>query len=86
MRHVTILPSESHVYIDGISRIVDLSTVDSSIHAIQWSVTNNSGEVEFVNDAYAPAAEYRPNQAIASFAPYQRYVDAWNAVAAKPVG
>jgi hypothetical protein len=79
MKHVTILPFEGHVYVDGVSQNVELTGFDPAIRAIQWSEINQTGEIEFVNDPYAPPEKYRPNQVITSLGPYQRYVDAWNA-------
>jgi hypothetical protein len=78
MKQVTILPHESHVYVDGICQTVDLSGLDPAIHAVQWSEINQSGEIEFVNDPYGPRDRYRPNEAITSMVTYQKYVDAWN--------
>jgi len=82
MQQVTLLPSANHVYVDGVCQIVDLSGMDPSIHAVQWSVTNGTGEIEYVNDIYGPPGSYKPPQPINSIAPYQSYIDAWTAASA----
>lgn len=77
MKHLTLIPSANQVYIDRVNMLVDLSAMDPAIHAVQWSETYQCGEIEFVNDPYAPQDQYKPNQRIESREPYQAYVDAW---------
>ena len=43
---VTIIPSDSVVVIDGlVFNDIDMTSVDSSVHAVQWY--GDSGEIEF---------------------------------------
>jgi hypothetical protein len=75
---VTIIVEEDRVNVEGHSETVDCSSL-GDVHVIQWYGT--SGEVEFFN---APGATIKGNEAITDFAPYQKYLDAWE-VAAKAV-
>jgi hypothetical protein len=78
MKHLTLIPNSNQVYFDGFGLQVDLSDMDQAIHVVQWSETNQYGEIEFVNDPYAPQDQYKPNQGITSCEPYQKYIDAWH--------
>lgn len=47
---VTIIPADGFVSVDGIGFDgIDMSSVESSIHAVQWR--GSSGEIERKNDA-----------------------------------
>ena len=83
MKHLTLIPRDNQVYVDGLCMPVDLSGMDVAIHAVQWSETHQTGEIEFENDPYAPQDRYKPNQRIASREAYEVYVDAWHAAKAK---
>jgi len=41
---VTVIPSDSAVYVDGVSRIVEMPPHDDNWHAIQWD--GERGDVE----------------------------------------
>ena len=58
----------------------DLSSLDSSIHAIQWN--GQWGEIEY-KSVFQDGQITKPhNQVITDVTPYQWAVDAWNAVKA----
>lgn len=78
MKYLTLIPSEGRVYIDRVGLKVDLSDMDPAIHAVQWSETYGRGEIEFINDPYAPPDQYKPNKPIWSREPYQKYIEAWS--------
>ena len=75
---LTIIRDDNSVYIDGISRIIDCSSLDPSIHAIQWN--GQKGMIEYVDsdpfDGKMPAPK-----PITDITSYQYLIDAWNAVA-----
>ena len=71
---VTIIPADGFVSVDGEGYGgLDLSFMDSDIHALQWYETE--GELE-VQDASGRVVENRP---IESLDPYQPALDAWQA-------
>ncbi|NDB59843.1 hypothetical protein EB001_15555 [bacterium] len=75
---LTIIRDDNCVYIDGISRIIDCSSLDPSIHAIQWN--GQKGMIEYVDpdpfDGKMPAPK-----PITDITPYQYLIDAWNTAA-----
>jgi hypothetical protein len=69
---VTIVPGDGFVSIDDEGyNDLELSFMDSNIHALQWYGTE--GELE-IKDARGRIVE---NQEIDSLAPYQPALDAW---------
>ena len=66
---ITIIPSDGHIYVDGKLHVADCSSVDPSIHAVQWY--DDRGEVEFKTID----SERKPNEAIDSLGPFQALVD-----------
>jgi len=48
---ITIIPADGAVGIDGVWRRVDLSNVDSTIHAVQFDTDAARGEIEYRRDA-----------------------------------
>jgi hypothetical protein len=78
---VTIIADDSKVVVEGQLEIVDLSTLDEEIHAVQWYGT--VGEVEYKHDYIENTR--KPNDRITDFSPYQKFVDAWEVEAKKPL-
>jgi hypothetical protein len=74
MARITIIPPDNTVYVDGVARLVDCSSLPAGINAIQW--IGNSGWVEYVNDGLG---EFRPNTKFNDLTPYQGVVDLWHA-------
>jgi hypothetical protein len=74
MNTVTIIPSQNCVLIDGEPGAVNCSTVDPTIHAIQWSETKARGFIEFVDEDITDSFK-EPNQNIDSIAPWQPLID-----------
>jgi hypothetical protein len=75
----TIVVDDNTVIIGGTPHRVDCSPlIADGIHAVQWYET--AGEEEFRTD---PETGRPPNNKITDFAPYQPYVDLWNAAEAK---
>jgi hypothetical protein len=71
---VTIIPVDGFVSVDGEGYgDLDLSFMDSDIHALQWYETEGELEIE---DARGRVIENRP---IDSLEPYQPALDAWQA-------
>jgi hypothetical protein len=71
---VTIIPDDGFVSIDGVGYDgLDLSSIDSSIHAVQWY--GEEGEVEMRNPVTRKLVE---NRGIASLDEFQTALDAWN--------
>ena len=78
---VTIIPSDHFVGVDGIGFDgIDMSSVPTEIHAVQWYDT--WGEVEYENIS-APTEEdpnriIKPqNEIISDLSPYQSVIDLW---------
>jgi hypothetical protein len=71
---LTIIPHTGTVNIDGVSYSdIDLSFMDSSIHAVQWK--NTEGEIERWN----PNNEkILANEEITDIAQFQQAIDLWN--------
>lgn len=75
---VTIIPQDGLVSIDGIGYgELDLSTIDTSIHAVQWYETE--GELE-IKDARGRIIE---NREITSFDEFAFVVPLWEAAKLK---
>lgn len=70
---VTIISDDGYVYIEGQAEIVDLSSLDEDIHAVQWYGTR--GEVEYKTDYIENTR--KPNEIITDIAPYQHLIDLW---------
>ena len=71
---VTIIPTDGYVSVDGLGYAdLDLSSVDPSIHAVQFN--GAAGWIEFVD---APDGTKPANQPIDSIAAFQSAIDAWN--------
>lgn len=68
---VTIIPSDSVVYVDGVARAPINLDFMSDIHAVQWYDT--WGEVERYDENRHPS-----NERIESLTPYQAAIDGWN--------
>ena len=70
---ISIINPDSTVVIDGLGfDSLDLSTISSTTHAIQFDTATSTGHVEY-NDGTA-------NEAITSIAAYQSTIDAWQVV------
>jgi hypothetical protein len=78
MRQFSVVKADNFVVIDGIAKPVDCSSLDPTIHAIQWNEERQKGHIEFVdedpNDGIC-----EPNINIDSIAPYQFLIEAWQA-------
>lgn len=67
---VSIITEDNFVGIDGVFRMVDLSTLEvQQIRAVQWR--GSEGHIEMDDGMNIP---------ITSLTPYQQYIDAWNAL------
>lgn len=76
MQRVTIIPSDGYVAIDGRAfHDLDLSQIDSQIHAMQWY--GMYGEIELAPDVNGQGA----NIEITSLDTFQPALDAWQAAA-----
>lgn len=78
---VTIIASDSTVYVEGQAEKVDCSSLDEEIHAIQWY--DGRGEIEYKMD-YVNNTQ-RMNFTIVDFSPYQHLVDLWMIEAQKEI-
>lgn len=66
---VTIVADDSLVGVDEEFKIIDLSTLNANIHAVQWNET--AGHIEY--------KDYSSNLSITDISPYQSFIDAWTA-------
>ena len=69
---ITIVVSDGIFGVDGAFRKIDLSNIDSNIHAVQFDSVKG-GEVEYIGE--------RNNEKIDSFEAYQEFYTAWEAAA-----
>jgi hypothetical protein len=80
---VTIIVEENRVNVEGFSQEVDCSTLyDADIHAVQWY--GDHGEVEYWHPPGVTVG-LKPPLKIDDFAPYQKFVDAWELEARKEI-
>lgn len=68
---LTIIADDGVVGVERDFREVDLSDLDSDIHAVQWY--GSEGQVEYRDD--------RPNLLITDMSKFQKFVGRWNAAA-----
>jgi len=76
---LTIIQEDGVVGVDCVFRRVDLSGLDTEIHAIQFDTVKGKGHVEYDN-SLEPRLE---NTELENFAPYSVYVSRWAAAAPK---
>ena len=78
---IVIVADDKRVCVDGVCFDgCDLSSLDLSIHAIQWN--GQWGEIEY-KSVFQDGQITKPhNQVITDVTPYQWAVDAWNAAKA----
>jgi hypothetical protein len=70
MMRATLVRPDNTVVVDDLTVFnVDLSSLPTNVHAVQWYSTY--GEVELVNEQ----GRHTENVAITDFSPYQQYVD-----------
>jgi hypothetical protein len=76
---ITIIRGDGTVYVDGVPRTVDCSSLPADLHAVQWDGT--AGEIEYasVRCAGCGGVSRKANQPITDMTPYQPQVDAWHA-------
>ncbi len=80
MAHLTIIPSDNYVYVDGEARRVDCGAFPEAayINAVQWNDEAGRGWIEFMNDGFAP---FLREVAITALpAEYETYRAMWQAV------
>lgn len=77
MKTLSILVEDNMVSIDGIGLLVNCSSLDPTIHAVQWNGDRGRGHIEFVdedpNDGQRP-----PNATIDNIEQFMLVVNAWN--------
>jgi len=62
---VTIVPVDNMIYLDNFNATVDCSSLDPSIHAVQWN--GNIGEIEYKN---VVTGKKTRNEEITDISPY----------------
>ena len=78
---LTIIANDKCIGLEGVFYgDLDLSSLDASIHAVQWY--GAYGEIEFKSQFENGQIVKPQNQIIADVTPYQWAVDAWNAAKA----
>ena len=74
---VTIMKTDKIVVKDGVAHTeIDTSDLPSNVGVIQWYDTK--GDIEYIDETKLPVICTIRNEAITSFSPYQKYVDACN--------
>lgn len=79
MLQITIVPDDRQVIVNGVAYIVDCSSVDPDIHAVQWRGEKGEIEFKFKDDVR------NPNQKITDMRPFQAVIELWNVEHAKAV-
>lgn len=74
MPHITIVPCDNNLALDGQFHHMDLSEIDKEIHALHFDTETGEGHVEFNTG--------KPNQIIDEdyFEKFTKYVDMWEAI------
>jgi hypothetical protein len=70
---MTIIPEDNVMTIEGQYKEVDLSSMDSSIHAVQWY--NTWGEIEHKDPI---TRRMTHNEEFTDISRFQSQIDAWN--------
>ncbi len=74
---VSIIKTDNTVYIDGVPKFVDCSSLPANFHALQWD--GESGEVEYTGKP-------KPlNEDITDLTPYLPFITAWQQDEPAPV-
>lgn len=80
MKRLTIIREDNNVVVDGETRKVDLSGMDSKIHAVQWchcpERKKTKGWIEWEQD---PLEDFRPNTPIETLDQFKSVIDAFHA-------
>lgn len=80
MKTISIVREDNAVYVNGECRVVDCSTIDPNIRAVQWchcpKRKKSKGHIEWAQD---PLEDFKPNTDIQSLKDFQHLVDAWEA-------
>ena len=79
--HITIVPEDGNVGVDGEFRIVDMTGMPESIWAVQFNTETQKGHVEFCEDE---DGNRQPNEPLTDFSQYQFMLDRWAAAAPDP--
>jgi hypothetical protein len=77
---VTIIQKDGLVGINGDFRKVDLSDLDTAIHAVQFDTAKGKGHIEYDADL-SPRRENKP---ITEFGDYSVYINRWSALTPPP--
>jgi hypothetical protein len=74
---IVIVADDKRVCVDGLCfDDLDMSSLDSSIHAIQWN--GEWGEIEYKSEFQNGQITKPQNQVITDITPYQWAVNIWN--------
>ena len=74
---LVIVADDSRICVDGLCfDDLDVSSLDASIHAVQWN--GQWGEIEYKSVFQDGKTVKIPNQVITDVTPYQWAVDVWN--------
>ena len=66
---LTIIPIDNNVYLDSFTANIDCSSIDPSIHAIQWNGT--TGEIEYKDIVTGKKTR---NEEIEDISPYASFI------------
>jgi hypothetical protein len=75
---LTIVADDKLVIVDGRALKIDLTGLDSRIHAVQWD--GAKGEIEY--RAHDEDGNRQHNSKIRDISPYQLFVERWHAAKA----
>lgn len=77
-RRVTVIRADNAVYVGGVARNVDCSSLPTYFHALQWYGAANPpyGVIEYAEDDQGVKM---PNTRFSDFTPYDYLVQAWDA-------
>jgi hypothetical protein len=76
---LTIIPDDKAVYVDGEAMDgLDMSSIDPTIHAVQWDGTRGEIEYRSVVCSSCHGVSRKPNSIFTDVTPYQPFVDAFN--------
>lgn len=75
MAKITLIKNDNSVYVDGVMKHVDLSSLPADFHALQYDEIRGTGVLETIN----PLAN-TPIDANEFLAQYRKFVDQWHGI------
>jgi hypothetical protein len=76
---VTIIRDDNVVLVNGEGYTVDCKDLPADFHALQWDGVGGEIEYSMIVCDHCKTRSKKPNAMVTDLAPYQKYVDQWQA-------